>query len=58
MVTGDRVRLRAIEPSDAATLWRWHSDPEVMRWMDAPYPPSLAHTVKQLEERTPMPSRS
>jgi len=53
MVTGDRVQLRAIEPSDAETLWRWHSDPEVMRWMDAPYPPSLDLTRKQLEERDP-----
>ncbi|WP_248959792.1 GNAT family N-acetyltransferase [Sphaerisporangium perillae] len=51
MVTGDRVRLRAVEPPDAETLWRWHGDPEVMRWMDAPYPPSLAQTRKQLEER-------
>ncbi|MET9063879.1 GNAT family N-acetyltransferase [Streptosporangium sandarakinum] len=51
MVTGDRVQLRAIEPSDAEALWRWHSDPEVMRWMDDPYPPSLALTRKQLEER-------
>ncbi len=23
MLTGDRVRLRAIEPSDAEMLWRW-----------------------------------
>ncbi|WP_214413273.1 GNAT family N-acetyltransferase [Sphaerisporangium fuscum] len=53
MVIGERVRLRAIEPSDGEALWRWHGDPEVMRWMNAPYPPSLARTVKQIEERAP-----
>ncbi|MCG5215595.1 GNAT family N-acetyltransferase [Streptosporangium sp. KLBMP 9127] len=53
MLTGDRVRLRAIEPSDAETMWRWHSDPEVMRWMSDGYPPSLAHLTKRLTERAP-----
>ncbi|MGI8333718.1 GNAT family N-acetyltransferase [Actinomadura scrupuli] len=47
------MRLRAVEPSDAETLWRWHSDPEVMRWMNDGYPPSLAHLTKRLAERTP-----
>ncbi|GII52134.1 N-acetyltransferase [Planotetraspora thailandica] len=51
MLTGDRVRLRAIEPSDAEFLWRWHNDPEVMRWMDDPYPPSLARIAKDIGER-------
>lgn len=53
MITGDRVRLRAVEPSDAETLYRWHNDPEVMRWMSDGYPPSLATLTKNLEERTP-----
>ncbi|WP_405147791.1 GNAT family N-acetyltransferase [Sphaerisporangium sp. NBC_01403] len=53
MLFGDRVRLRALEPSDAETLWRWHNDPEVMRWMSDGYPPSLDHLTKDLRERAP-----
>ncbi|MFD9945154.1 GNAT family N-acetyltransferase [Nonomuraea sp. NPDC059023] len=53
MLTGDRVRMRAIEPSDAVFLLRWHTDPEVMRWLEDPYPPSLAALTRQLEERKP-----
>jgi hypothetical protein len=26
MLAGDRVLLRAMEPSDAETLWRWHDE--------------------------------
>ncbi|MGW4641595.1 GNAT family N-acetyltransferase [Sphaerisporangium sp. NPDC004334] len=51
MITGERVRMRALEPSDAETLWRWHNDPEAMRWMSDGYPPSLAHLTKELSER-------
>jgi len=53
MLTGDLVRLRPLEPSDAEHLWRWHSDPVAMRWMDDGYPRSLAHTVQRVEERGP-----
>jgi len=49
---GDRVRLRALEPSDAERLWRWHNDPEVMKWMHAPYPSSLDEVEKELATRT------
>ncbi|MBG0832579.1 GNAT family N-acetyltransferase [Planomonospora sp. ID67723] len=51
MLTGKLVRLRAMEPSDAEALWRWNSDPEVMRWMDDGYPASLAQTVARFEKR-------
>lgn len=53
MLTGKLVRLRAIEPSDAESLLRWHTDPELSRWMIADYPRSLAQIRKQFEERPP-----
>ena len=49
---GDRVRLRALEPCDAERLWRWHNDPEVMKWMHAAYPSSLDEVEKELATRT------
>ncbi|MFC0527733.1 GNAT family N-acetyltransferase [Phytohabitans kaempferiae] len=50
-VTGERVRLRAMEPEDAEALWRWNHDPEVMRWMDAGYAQPLARVRAWLQER-------
>ncbi len=50
MLTGQRVRLRAMEPADAESLWRWNNDPEVTRWLDTEYPESLAHTVHRAAE--------
>ncbi|MFC4060462.1 GNAT family N-acetyltransferase [Planomonospora corallina] len=51
MLTGELVRLRALEPSDAEALWRWNSDPDVMRWMDEGYPASQAQVAARCEER-------
>jgi RimJ/RimL family protein N-acetyltransferase len=51
IVLGDRVKLRAMEPSDAEALWRWNHDPEVMRWMDAGYAQPLVRVTKWLEDR-------
>ncbi|MEU6551337.1 GNAT family N-acetyltransferase [Streptomyces sp. NPDC046915] len=51
MVLGELVRLRPLEPSDAEAMWRWHNDPDVMRWMSDGYPSSLAQTRKRMEER-------
>jgi RimJ/RimL family protein N-acetyltransferase len=51
VLTGDLVRLRALEPSDAEALWRWNSDPEVVRWMDGGYPESLAQVTARCQER-------
>lgn len=48
---GERVSLRALTPADAERLWRWHDDPDVMRWMHAPYPSSLDEVEKRLAER-------
>jgi RimJ/RimL family protein N-acetyltransferase len=50
-VLGTSVLLRAMEPDDAEALWRWNHDPEVMRWMDAGYPQTLARVRTWLEER-------
>ncbi|MEO3788582.1 GNAT family protein [Nonomuraea sp. B10E15] len=47
MLTGDRVRLRALEPADSEALWRWYHDPEVGRWMDASPPISLAQNMEK-----------
>lgn len=51
MVLGERIGLRALEPADAALLWRWNHDPEVVRWMGDGHPQSLAQVVNRLEER-------
>ncbi|UCM90917.1 GNAT family N-acetyltransferase [Streptomyces marincola] len=51
MLTGQRVRLRAMEPADAESLWRWNSDPDVIRWLDTEHPESLAHTLHRAAER-------
>ncbi|MGX6606727.1 GNAT family N-acetyltransferase [Micromonosporaceae bacterium Da 78-11] len=48
---GSLVKLRAMEPSDAESLWRWNHDPDVMRWMDEGYPQSAARVRTWLEER-------
>ncbi|MCP3801597.1 GNAT family N-acetyltransferase [Allokutzneria sp. A3M-2-11 16] len=50
MPTGELVRLRAFEPSEAEALWRWNHDAEVMRWMDDGYPDSLAQVTKRMSE--------
>ena len=50
-VIGDLVKLRAMGPSDAESLWRWNHDPDVMRWMDAGYAQSLARVHTFLTER-------
>jgi RimJ/RimL family protein N-acetyltransferase len=47
---GEFVRLRAMEPSDAESLWRWNHDPQVMRWMRDDYPQSLARVTRWLSE--------
>jgi RimJ/RimL family protein N-acetyltransferase len=51
MVLGDLVKLRPMEPAEAEALWRWNSDPEVMRWMNDGHRQTLAYTAKQLDER-------
>lgn len=51
MFTGNLVRLRPLEPEDAESLWRWGGDPEVVRWMGAGYPESLAQLTKRHLER-------
>jgi RimJ/RimL family protein N-acetyltransferase len=53
MLTGKLVRLRALEPSDAAALHRWNEDPLVGRWMINDYPESLAQLTKRLGEDRP-----
>ena len=50
MPTGELVRLRAFEPSEAEALWRWNHDADVMRWMEDGYPDSLAQVAKRMSE--------
>ena len=50
---GELVRLRPMEPSDAEALWRWNSDPDVMRWMESGYAQSLAQVHRRCAERAP-----
>jgi RimJ/RimL family protein N-acetyltransferase len=42
MIEGQLVRLRAVEPADAASAYRWINDREVTRYLMARYPYSLA----------------
>lgn len=51
MLTGELIRLRPLEPEDVDALWRWHNDPEVMRWLTADHPESLAQIRKRFEEK-------
>ncbi|MFI6994150.1 GNAT family N-acetyltransferase [Nonomuraea wenchangensis] len=51
MLTGRRVRLRALEPADSEPLWRWYHDPEVGRWMDGTPPISLAQNIEKGQNR-------
>lgn len=52
MITGDKVVLRAIEPSDIDKLWEWEQDEETMRYRDYPSPPvSLMQTVKEFHDK-------
>lgn len=54
MYDGERVRLRAIEPSsDAETFHRWFNDLEVTRYLATRYPRSLASMRARLEEWGP-----
>lgn len=51
MITGEKVILRAIEPSDVKQLWEWTQDAEVMRYRDYPGPPkSLAEVERGYQE--------
>ncbi|NUR97751.1 MAG: GNAT family N-acetyltransferase [Kribbellaceae bacterium] len=47
MLTGELVRLRALEPADSEAMWRWYHDPEVGRWMDPGPPISLAQNLEK-----------
>ena len=51
MVLGYLVKLRPMEPSDADAIWRWHQDPDVLRWMTDGYEQSLAQVRKRFDER-------
>ncbi|GGS13976.1 MULTISPECIES: GNAT family N-acetyltransferase [Actinokineospora] len=50
-LTGRLVRLRAMEPEDADTVWRWHNDPEVVTWLTGIYPEPLAAIRKRWADR-------
>lgn len=50
MIVGEKVLLRAIEPSDVRQLWEWTQDEETMRLRDYPAPPaSLADAEKYFD---------
>jgi RimJ/RimL family protein N-acetyltransferase len=51
MIAGDKVILRAVEPSDVRQLWEWTQDEETMRLRDFPTPPnSLAEAEREYED--------
>ena len=39
-----------MEPAEYDLLWRWNSDPEVMRWMDDGYPQTRARVLARGQE--------
>ncbi|MCY0928086.1 GNAT family protein [Streptomyces sp. H27-H1] len=51
MALGELVKLRAMGPEDAAALWRWNHDPEVMRWMDDSYAQPVERVRTWLTDR-------
>src|SRR5690349_20143199 len=51
MIRGERVNLRDVERTDAASLVRWLNDPDVMRYWGAPDSTvSLAEVQRRIEE--------
>ena len=48
MLNGARVRLRALEPGDAALMWRWHQDRAFHVPDGGRYPTTLARTEEWL----------
>ncbi len=52
MISGKRVRLRAIERVDIPTFVKWVNDPEVQRYLGrTPYPISFAAEERWFEEQ-------
>ena len=51
MLTGELVRLRALEPSDAESLYRWVNDWELGQWLTSGHPRSLDQIRKRCEDR-------
>jgi RimJ/RimL family protein N-acetyltransferase len=43
---GERIRLRAVEPSDAATFYEWNQDAERARCLDFLWPPQSLAAVE------------
>lgn len=50
-LTGERTRLRAVEPADADAAFRWVNDPEVTEHLSLRYPMSMA-TERDWAERS------
>lgn len=51
MITGEKVILRAIEPSDVKQLWEWTQDAEIMKYRDYPGPPNpLAEAEREYQD--------
>ncbi len=51
LMHGNKIRLRALEPSDAGTVYEWENDPSVWKFGDRRWPVSLSD-VKSLIERS------
>lgn len=52
LIPGDQVTLRAFEPSEADTVWRWRQDPAVCRWLENRHPESSAAFSDRFEAIT------
>jgi RimJ/RimL family protein N-acetyltransferase len=57
MIEGTHVNIRAREPEDADTIWRWLNDREVQWFMGNRYPWSLAAEHEWMRDRTKQPPR-
>jgi RimJ/RimL family protein N-acetyltransferase len=54
MYDGELVRLRAMEPEDAAAQHRWFNDPDVTRYLAIRYPTAEAAIAARLEGAGPI----
>ena len=49
---GERIKLRAIEPSDAEAHFSWNQDSEMARFLDQVWFPSSLESVRRWAEKT------
>jgi RimJ/RimL family protein N-acetyltransferase len=54
---GQRIRLRAVEPTDAEAHWLWNQDSQTSRRVDHVYFPQSREAARRWAERASVPER-